>query len=111
MSHVSPQAALAQVGNYFEQGCSGLTALLLNKPFKQAKYYTKGGSVGNNGSYSGLTPGDLVGLADSSGLISHVAVYVGSYGSGKQFVDVPGPQKNCRQLNSYGADKVYRVSY
>lgn len=55
-----------------------------------------------------LSSGDVIGWG-GSGSQGHVAVYVGE--AGCKFVDVPGPNKTCRKLNSYGDQQLYRMSY
>lgn len=102
MSSVDPYAAIGEIGKAYPQGCSGLVCYLLGRPWKSAASFSMGASVGSNGSYIGLSPGDIVGFP------GHVAVYVGG---DKQFVDVNGAGGVCRRLNSYGSTVVYKRSY
>ncbi len=104
MSRVSVAEAKSKVGIKYQQGCSGLTADLLNRPWKGADQYIRGAYIGANGSYSGVAPGDIIGFP------GHVGVYIGEVGC--KFIDVPGPGGICRKLvNGYGAQAVYKYSY
>uniref|UniRef100_A0A914WH52 NlpC/P60 domain-containing protein n=1 Tax=Plectus sambesii TaxID=2011161 RepID=A0A914WH52_9BILA len=102
---VSASDACNQIGEYYRQGCSGLVAALLGRSWKQASAYRRGGAIGSNGRYSALTSGTIVGFP------GHVAVYIGNDACNCMFVDVQGPQKNARCLQSYGSQTVYRYNY
>ena len=103
MSSVNAEAAYNQVGTVYAQGCSGFICALLGKPWKKADSFTQGSYVGTDGSYSGLSPGDIIGFP------GHVGVYGGR--AGKIFVDVNGEGGSVRTLKSYGPQKVYKYSY
>jgi len=103
MSRVDAQAAYNQVGTKYAQGCSGFVCALLGKPWKNADSFSRGASVGSNGHYTGLTPGDLVGFP------GHVAVYVGKPDA--NFVDVNGAGGVVRKMKSYGTQQVFKASY
>jgi hypothetical protein len=64
----------------------------------------RGAYIGANGSYSGVSPGDIIGFP------GHVGVYIGEVGC--KFIDVPGPGNYARKLaNGYGGQAVYKYSY
>jgi cell wall-associated NlpC family hydrolase len=62
-------------------------------------------SIGTNNTYSGASPGDVVGWKASTGS-GHVAIYIGE--SNQQFIDVPDENKVPRAVkNGYGPQEVF----
>uniref|UniRef100_A0A914WLR8 Uncharacterized protein n=1 Tax=Plectus sambesii TaxID=2011161 RepID=A0A914WLR8_9BILA len=103
---VDPNAACGQEGVYYAQGCSGLVAALLRSDWKHTSAYRRGAAIGSNGRYR-ATPGTIVGFS------GHVAVYIGHADDtcNCMFIDVPGPKKRARCLQSYGSQTVYKYYY
>ena len=104
MSSVDVETAKKELGKVFSKGCSGLVCKLLGKAWKSASSFTQGDSIGSDGDYSDVSPGDIVGYP------GHVAVYVGEEDC--EFIDVAGPGGACREVASgYGSQEVYKYSY
>uniref|UniRef100_A0A914VMC6 Uncharacterized protein n=1 Tax=Plectus sambesii TaxID=2011161 RepID=A0A914VMC6_9BILA len=104
---VSASDACNAIGQFYEQGCSGLISALLGRSWKQASAYRRGDAIGSYGRYRALTPGTIVGF------MGHVAVYTGRRRDtcNCMFVDVQGPRKHARCLQTYGSQAVYEYSY
>lgn len=98
---------LLQQGAVHPRGCSELVSLALGIEWNNANDLMGDFpiSVGDNGRYEGLMPGDVVGWKRVGGS-GHVAIYVGE--PGRRFIDVRGPGNRPRGLSSYGAQKLYK---
>ncbi len=83
------------------KGCSQLVCIALNIAYKSTLGFTySSASVGSNNSYSGLSPGDVVGWSEGSD--RHVAIYVGEPNC--KFIDCNGEGGTVRAVkNGYGS--------
>ena len=99
--------AKGYIGEVMAKGCSQLVCKVLNIDYKTTANFTYDSeSVGSNNSYSGLSPGDIVGWRNGSS--GHVAIYVGEENC--MFIDCNGPGAAVRKVkNGYGKQKLYRV--
>jgi len=100
---VDTYEACSKLGKRYPQGCSGLTAELLGKPWQRADDYTRRTQVRSD--YSNINYGEIVCFPD------FVAVYVGKQGCDCEFVDVNMEGGKAACMNGYGGQTLHTCDY
>lgn len=107
-ARVGKAKELLAAGATYPKGCSGFVSAVLGIAWEDAKSLLGDSPtfVGKDNVYTGLTPGDVVGLKGSP---AHIAIFIGE--PGQKFIDVPDENEKPRKVkNGYGDKELYKSS-
>jgi len=107
-ARVAKAKELLAAGATYPKGCSGFVSAVIGIAWENAKSLLGDSPtyVGKDNVYTGLTPGDAVGL---KGPPSHIAIFIGE--PGQKFIDVPDENEKPRKVkNGYGDKDLYKSS-